>query len=214
MARPRASLEQHMEAYELHRAGFGPSAIRKFLSDRFPGSVVSLRTITTWVGGFKGLRRETVDLDSPYQWLRLDEYGLPWESGAYLLGMWAEMNEYWAWVATDLDKPVRASPTVRQVLWWWRVHLAVPDATDHLDIYLWAEDFVRYELFRDVLGESIDFAGLEAYLAYGPWRGSDKLNRYLKAVVEERIPPLPNIAKSQPTFLSKETVIAKTMPGG
>ena len=42
----------------------------------------------------------------------------------------------------------------------WRVHLAVPEGVSKHNVYLWAHAFARYELFKDVLGEAVDMAGL------------------------------------------------------
>ena len=203
MPRPRASSRQQLDAFKLHKGGVGPSAIWEALVDGYGGDAVSLRTISTWVRGFKDSteareERGVPDLDIPFEWHRLEEYGLPWEASGYLTEMWSWANEFWAVVAILLNKPKPALPTVRQARWWWRVHLALPEVENKLDIYLWAGDFVRYELFKDVLGEAVDLAGLDAILAYKPWESLEKKGLYWLALNDGRIPFPPNIWTEYP----------------
>ena len=137
---------------------------------------------------FDGTLRERY---RPFEWHRLKDYELPWHSSAYLLDMWVRIQEYWADEDRALPPTVpRLPPTMRQVRWWWRVHLAVPDGANPLDIYLWAEHFVLREMFSEVLDSPLDMADLEAYLAYKPWAGPKNLLIYSQAIAEKRIPPL------------------------
>jgi hypothetical protein len=215
MARPKASDTQHLRAYELWIDGqFGPTAIHQTLKKEFEATdgvtasflatlvlattcieyekVVSLRTVKNWLREFRELRKGVTRLDEAFEWHRLDEYGLPWEAGAYILDTCSanrRATKYWQILTKELEEPV---PTVRQVRWCWRVHLALPEV-DGKDIILWAEAFVRYELLRDVLGNTVDMAGITAYLSHKPWTSDKSKEEYTKAVVEGRIPRLSDI---------------------
>ena len=189
MPRQRASPEQHKRAYDLFLEGSGPAAILRMLEDEFE-EPVSARTVATWVKSFKELSPGTVSLDSPFEWHRLEEYGLPWEASAYLLEMWAFVQENEIYEARGFTIP---PPTIRQVRWWWRVHLAVPEL-DMADVWVLAQRFAFRELAHEVLGQPSGMADLEAHLAYKPWEGwpdsTEKLERYHRAIEEGRIPPL------------------------
>jgi hypothetical protein len=131
--------------------------------------------------------------DEPFQWHRLEEYGLPWEASSYLLELLVTLNESpESPFLTDLF-PREGVPTVRTARWVWRTHLAVPDQ-DVLNVWLLAQRFAQRELFHEVLGVPFYVADLEAQLAYRPWEGWPEdlsmYNRYLAAVQEGRIPPL------------------------
>lgn len=131
--------------------------------------------------------------DDPFEWHRLEEYGLPWEASAFLMGMWVYVQAFEAMLHSEYDYPAAIPPTVRQARWWWRVHQLVSEVETKLDIHIWAGEFVRYELFKDILGKPQDMSGLEAYLAYKPWAGPEEHAVYILAVSEGRIPYLPNV---------------------
>ena len=127
-------------------------------------------------------------LDEPFEWHRLNEYGLPWEASGFLLEMWAYVKELSAdlkW-ALDYSAPL-PPPTVRQAHWWWRVHQAAPDQ-DKVFIQLWAEALWQCELHKDVLGKTVDVSDIEAYLAYRPWVSKKHEVDYDQAVQDGRIP--------------------------
>jgi hypothetical protein len=142
--------------------------------------------------------------DQPFEWHRLEEYGLPWEASEYLLKMACFIQEFEANLFRTLqiftsDTSPKAPPTVRQARWWWRVHQAVSDAEGgYLNVYIWAEEYVRYELYKDILDKDVDVTGLDAYLTYRPWFGEQHLERYTTALDEERIPSLPNTQDELP----------------
>ena len=75
---------QRLYAFDLYRRGFGPTAIHNAVFEQYDESdePASLRTIKTWVKAFKQLGDEAGTADSPFQWHRLEDYGLPWEAGA------------------------------------------------------------------------------------------------------------------------------------
>ena len=197
MPRPRANPEQQRRAYERHRAGFGPKAIVDTLSEEFGDEAVSPRTVATWVKGFKDLSPRTVGLDSPFEWHRMEEYGLPWEAGGFLLDLAMVLSETWIGQANPGSSSL---PTVRQARWWWRVHQAAPDvvhtgtefgwAVGKINLILLAERFVWREMAHDVLGEPLEMDDLEAHLKHRPWESEERRAVYLSAVEQGQIPGL------------------------
>lgn len=65
-------------------------------------------------------------------------------------------------------------------------------------MYIWAEEYVRYELYKDILDRDVDVTGLDAYLTYRPWFGEQHPERYSAALNEGRIPGLPNTQDELP----------------
>ena len=191
MPRPKAGTAQQGRAYQLYKEGLGPTAIFEKLCEEFEDPV-SARTVSTWLRGFRGLGEEVTQLDNPFEWHRLKEYGLPWEAGGYLMEMWAWAREFWSDLAETLGEPEPPPTTVREFRWWWRVASLVPKVSK-FDVYVWAQAFVWQELLKEVLGEPVNLAGLEAYLAYRPWEGAEKLSAYNDAIAKKRIPSPPDI---------------------
>lgn len=190
MPRPKASASQHGRAYELYQEKLGPTAIFDKLCEEFENPV-SARTVSAWLGGFRNLAKELTDLDAPFEYHRMDEFGLPWEAGGYLMEMWAWAKEFWADLAEKLGDAEPPPPTVRQARWWWRVHLLVPEES-RFDVYIWAQAFLWREMLHDVLDETADMTGLSAYLAYRPWASAEQRITYGQAVGQKRIPLPPN----------------------
>ena len=185
--RPKKDPQTITEIFSLRAQGKSIDQILNDLGD----DRVSRGTVAKYTKQFDNSDEAVQERYRPFEWHRLGEYGLPWESSAYLLEMWKRIREYWA----DEDKIApprvpRRPPAVRQVRWWWRVHLAVPDGVNTLDIYFWAEHLVRREMFSEVLDTPLDVADIEAYLAYKPWTGPDNLDLYSQAVTEKRVEPL------------------------
>ena len=189
MPRPKANQDQQLLAYQLHKDGYGPTAILQKLREEFGDeNTVSPRTVATWVKGFK---QRTHSLDAPFEWHRMEEYGLPWESSEYLLTMWRGYKER---TGSSAPLRVRSYPTVRQVRWWWRVHNAALDLGD-TEVIEFAQRFVARELAHDVLGEPMDTSDLEAWLAYRGWEERPEFtsvgtDRYWWALKRGFIPPL------------------------
>jgi hypothetical protein len=187
--RPKKDPQIIIEIFRLRGLGKSIDGILDTIGD----DRVSRGTVAKYTKEFDNLSEVTKERYRPFEWHRLEEYGLPWESSAFLLGMWVRIQEYWA----DEDRVLPWSvphlpPTAHQVRWWWRVHLAVPDGVNTMDIYIWAEQFSRREMFSGVMGSPLDMTDLEAYLAYKPWAGPGNLFMYSQAVEEKRIQQLPH----------------------
>ena len=128
------------------------------------------------------------DNDRPFEWHRLEEYGLPWEAGCYLLEIWSlaksrVLHEDSSDGERDVPFP---EPTVREALWWWRVHKAVPEVGLG-DVHQMARTFVDRELAHQLLKQPMYVADLEALLAWRPWEKGRK-DAYYEAVERALIP--------------------------
>jgi hypothetical protein len=179
---------------------YGASEIRRQLQAR--ENIRGESEFGDWVPGLRTMQRVVRDirgrltpLDAPFEWHEMEQYGLPWEAGPYLLEMWITSKE--PPLPTDRFPP-ESAPTARAARWVWRTHLAVPDL-DVLYIRHFAGRFAQRELAHEVLGVPFYVADLEAHLVYRPWEGWPEdlsmYNRYQRAVQEGRIPPLEDAIK-------------------
>jgi len=182
----------------LFKEGHGAAEILKRLerNPRFEGrKLPHIRTMQRLV---KDMRTRFANapspvklLDQPFEWHRLEEHGLPWESGAYLLAMWAFTQDHS--YAPEFPKHLVwqiPKESFRQARWWWRVHLAAPDLC-LLDVYWLANTFALREQAHDVLGIPFNVDDLQAFLAYQPWTTTEAQERYQEAVADGRLPPVP-----------------------
>lgn len=195
-------------AYDLFfRKGLGASAIWHELEAEFVGDAVTLRQVQRWVKEFREMPTSLTDLDKVFEWHRMEEYGLPWEAS----GLIHEMLSLIFIGHFQEDQYVQVQedelPTIRQVRWWWRVHLALPNLyiyTEnlHFDLYYIAQRFCFREIQKDVLRMDVDFADLEAHLAYQPWAGSHNEERYLEDIKYDVIKPLPTSSKRRTSMES------------
>jgi hypothetical protein len=115
----------------------------------------------------------------------MEEYGLPWDASGYLLGLSAVVTNRNAkrnWWKGLL-------PTVRQVRWWWRVHMADPSMPDDAVIAI-AGNITLREQAHDLLGRPLTIDQLEACLAYRPWESAERWQEYDYAVREGLVPKL------------------------
>ena len=134
-----------------------------------------------------------------YQWHLLDKYGLPWEASPFLLEMCWVMQHIGLHADETSEKtyehvnvePIHL-PTVREVLWWWRIHLAAPElgveigtANQFRSI---AMEFIKRELLHEILGQPLEMADLEAWLVWKPWLDEVRDAEYHQAVSRGMIP--------------------------
>lgn len=147
------------------------------------------RTIANYSRRYDQLEPSIKLRDAPFELHKLDEYGIPWESSTYLLEVWWNVMSGKVFKQPDGDEEYVPTPTVRQVRWWWRVHLAVPEL-DILDTWGLAERFAYRELVSDLLGTPLDLEDLEAHLIYKPWEEGERLEIYRRHIAEGKIPSL------------------------
>jgi hypothetical protein len=124
--------------------------------------------------------------DAPFVWHHLEKYQLPWEASEFLLQMWR-------FAITGGLAPISRNwptPTVRQMRWFWRVHLAAPGLKSEEAIWFLAQRFVQRELRIDLLGQPLGMEDLTAFLAFTPWASPEHKDSYKQAVSEGRIPAL------------------------
>jgi hypothetical protein len=190
MARLRDDEQQMVYAYAHFKAGVHTgSALSRLLEKQFEENAISERQVRRWIAHFKKLDASVLRLDDPFEWHRLDDYGIPWEASHDLMGLWARAQDRRG--ATP-DLPT-SPPTVRQMRWWWRVMQAAPTMLVS-DVLAVAGAFVERELRHDVLGKELYLLDLEACVSYRPWDGwpTDTTNakRYEAAVAAGIVPKL------------------------
>jgi hypothetical protein len=157
----------------------------------------SLRQTQRYV---KDVRGNLDHLDELFEWRTCaGSDDIPWESGTFLLDMWAYIQErnHAESLQSTANSPL-SKVTIRRARWWWRVHQAVPNLPNHMDRRefvssisdrLWISD-----LAENILGIPHPASSAEeAYLAYRPWEGADKEDIYDLAVQQGRILPLNNL---------------------
>ena len=191
MARLKKNTSQRVETWEMYKLGFGPTAIHRALKVRFDAGgygdfedIVHLNTVKNWLREF---RESDKGLDDRFEWHRMDEYGLPWDASSFLMTMWSWARESgpFAYKNEDFHFPF---PSVREVKWWWRIHLVEASLT-HKWVWTITQWFVARELLHDLLGKPIEMEDLEAYLAYKPWN-KENLAVYRDAVSHGRVPEI------------------------
>lgn len=129
------------------------------------------------------------DQDEPFEWHRMEEYGLPWEAGAFLMDMWRFL------MTLDLDlweehaikgEEVRL-PTAREMRWCWRLYLAAPTLPME-SLWRIGNFFSVQELIQEILKEPQSLSGQEAYIAFKPWLDDQHKEKYDRAVTLGMIP--------------------------
>ncbi len=199
MPRPRANPQQNLRAHQLFSLGRGQKEIFECLQKEFEEECVTERTIGNWIREFK--EKTGPNLDVPFQWHRLAEFGFPWESSEFLLEMWASVIETNAFM-TRGSKFNLLRPTARDARWWWRVHNAAPDLS-LLKKRLLGSAFAFRERSHEILGSTLELGDLESYLAYKPWVSSKSQAIYERAIDQGHIPALLP-SGDQMTFPTKE----------
>jgi hypothetical protein len=158
--------------------------------------------------------------DSPFEWHRMEEFGLPWEASGFIMQMLGEAyramprgvsvvtgnsliteiltedrnREGPAW--PNFFPPVFISfPTFREVIWWWRVREAAPEIAQQVgvlsDIRWLADFFTLREIAHELFNLPLVTADLEACLALKPWLSEDRHSDYHEMVDFEVVLPVP-----------------------
>jgi hypothetical protein len=140
-------------------------------SDVCPDESLSRGATAKYVKKYDNLLESIKQGYAPFEWHKPEWYGIPTEANGFLLNMWAFSLEH----GTDRELPPASQdgyllPTVRQVRWWWRVHLAAPDAP-LIVILTNATELAERELLEQ-LGYGIRAThDIWAYLAFCAWAG-------------------------------------------
>ena len=115
----------------------------------------------------------------------MEEAGIPWEASEFLLQMWRAI------VTGELIYWYREPPTMRQMVWFWRVHLAAPELKPKFPtgngILVLAQQFLQRELRHELLAEPLIIEDLTAYLACTPWRSPEHRFAYEEGVANRHI---------------------------
>ena len=164
---------------------FGGTAIHRMLVNdpTLIGHIPEVRTVQRVV---KRIRSNLGPLDSPFEWHRMQEFGLPWEAGGFVMRVWKWHHEN---VKPERERDFTpAPPTFRDAMWWWRIHLIdIEDALSDWMVWSIATYCVVRELRRDLLNIPLEMNDIEAFLAYKPWIEGNEAE-YESAILEGRIP--------------------------
>ena len=216
MPRPPKYPEHKLEAYGYYQnrkadsggvaASVSTVDVLVDLEAEHPEGMASYRLIANWVREFKQQDEWQTLLDSPFQWHRMQEYGLPWEASRIVVDLLDMVEEHRAQVQAfhrDSGRKLLFAlgsrrPTARQIRWCWRVHQAAPEIGTEVghrsDLWFLAMRFSDRELCRDVLGLPLSMGDLETLLVYRPWLGwpddNTRHQRYHDAVDGGLIPPM------------------------
>ena len=164
--------KQYSMAMQMHYNGRTHSQILMRLQNAFVDAI-SARTLSNWISNFKSLDKEGISRDAPFQLHLIEEYGLPIEASSYISEMIYELT-------TDPRLPIFPSnlayegidspwtPTVREIDWWWRVHIMADDFS-YQDVYLVASHYYVRDLLEEIGGIPADYSDLNAFMTYKPW---------------------------------------------
>lgn len=171
MPRPRLSHDKIDAIQRLRAKGMSIDKIEIEMEEN--NAAVSRGAVAKYAKEWDDRDEADKRLERRVDWNKLEDYGLPWESSSFLLEVWAEH--------------ISSPPTVRDVKWWWRLHLAAPDASIG-EIWSLANTFVMAERLHDLQGWPVDWDGLWAEVAFRPWEDDERREAYLKAVADGHIP--------------------------
>ena len=158
-------------------------------------------SIAKYTKEYDELPSDVKNLDQIFRWAHSEEHGLPWESNSFLLPMWAWVRESGPFPTFDMDFPL---PTIREVRWWWRIHLAIhlseppsiPKGKSfnvqewhYSQVWTISQLFLIRDLTSHLLGKPLELDDLEGYLAYRAY-DPDHQPTYLEAVEKGRVPPI------------------------
>lgn len=155
------------EISRLRAAGETVDSIRDAINAGFQhpqGKEFSRNTVHNYTKKYDAISAEERRLDQPVSWNTLGEdFGIPWDDLPFLLQVWA----FW------IGRP----PLAREVLWWWKIHKAVPDAPENI---VWAVTivFTAVERYEKTTGQATDWAPDWAFLAFKPWFSHERHKEY------------------------------------
>lgn len=182
-------IDQILEIKRLRRAGKSDEVIAQELEKLF-GHKYHRTSIYR-------ARKKYLDLgqDAPFLWHRMGEYreyGLPWEASALVMDMTGMILRINNGLANMDARAPQLAPTVREALWWWRVHQAAPEIARDMgvffDIYWLASSFVFRDLNHELLGVPMETEELELRMAVKPWLNEERHKEYHQMVDRGVVP--------------------------
>lgn len=170
------------------KGGHGAAEIGRRMEElpKFKGRIPLRRTLERLVKDLRENSRAATKtvaiLDQPFEWHLMEEYGIPFEAGDYLLGLVRD------WLEIDDAEHITQHPSARSVLWSWRIHLADPILT-YYPVNMLALAFENRDYLNSLVGRpGFGFQDLEALLVYKPWTSEEMFQVYIRAVKENVIP--------------------------
>jgi len=156
-------------------------AIQKVLETEFRDPV-SKGTVGNWTKGFKYANPTGIDPEAPFVWSRMDQAGIPWDAGSFLL-RFAQYEKRNPSIPIQPEKSNPRRLTFREARWAWRIWEAterkVRDeptelqrdlATDESGYMSWDEleltalALAQAEEAREILGLNFNTDQIEDYL--------------------------------------------------
>lgn len=87
--------------------------------------------------------------------------------------------------------------TQREATWVEQIHRIAPEM-EPIDLLYYGHAYYARERAIDVLGRDLEFADLDNFLGYGPWRSQEAYTRYHDHVQNGYIPAMPTESWAQP----------------
>lgn len=201
--------------------------IRKYMEERWNKGKgpkpPARRTIANYVKIYDDLKTEIKLRGRPFEWHKLEEYGLPWEASKVILQahQWMQANylnqvEHYKSLPNAIGEIYRPEFTVRQARWVWRISQALlGEEVGIANIYYMAAAFSGREIAHDLLDIPLEMADLEGILAWTPWKSDEHQEGYYKAVRAGIIPPVrPNALFHQHGDAQLDKTAVKTLADG
>ncbi len=183
MARPRIYPETILEIKQ-HRAASRTldETVEQMELDRLNGHI--LRPMVSRNTVYKYWREFKI-LDTPYDWANVDAFDIPWEANGYLLNLSRALKEKDLPWMKRFFLPIH-EPTVRQMQWSWKIHLAAPEVRE-AGVWILAGICAHEEAWHEYFDKPIDLQDIGDLLAYGPWKDQESRSAYDRALKDGRI---------------------------
>ena len=94
---------------------------------------------------------------------------------------------YWCVAAQGIDR----EPTVREVEWWWKVHLIEKNFT-YENVFMVAKIYSSREQLA-LMNIPVNFSDINGFLTYKPWLDEKRLKNYQKAIKAKELNQLTGI---------------------
>jgi|TARA_R110000824_G_C15232376_1_gene678765 hypothetical protein len=178
----------------LSNEGYGGKEIRDQLRVLFPerrGEIPHVRTVQRIVEPPKNetndQRERRLLVDSQFEWHRFGEYGIPWEAQEFLLDIWKVI---WSGEVDWRENERRYS--AREVIWWYRVHIAAPDMPI-TRVITFGQRFAANEIAVERFGSEPIIEGLYQAIAF-----RDSVDQYNQLLELGWLKPMTVFAGSVP----------------